>query len=60
MSSILIERRPTFSELKGLAKFCGVSKPTFYLHLKETEFRFNDRSQNLYQALLNFLSKAPL
>ena len=45
---------------RRLAKFCGVSRRTFYLHLKETEFRFNCRNQDLYQALLNFLRKDPL
>jgi transposase-like protein len=28
---------------RRLAKFNGVAKHTFYLHLKETEFRFNHR-----------------
>ena len=31
-----------------LVKFKGVPKHTFYLHLKETEFRFNHRKANLY------------
>jgi len=35
-----------------LVKFRGLSKNTFYLHLKECEFRFNYRSQNLYPLLL--------
>lgn len=35
-----------------LVKFRGLSKNTFYLHLKECEFRFNYRNQNLYQMLL--------
>jgi hypothetical protein len=39
-----------------LAKFRGLSKSTFYLHLKECEFRFNHRGQNLYKLLLK-LSK---
>ncbi|MFD1894620.1 IS1595 family transposase, partial [Ottowia beijingensis] len=33
---------------------------TFYLHLKETEFRFNHRNQNLYKALLSLLRNNPL
>ncbi len=45
---------------RRLARFCGVPKRTFYLHLKETEFRFNYRNDNLYKALLNFLRKDPL
>lgn len=32
---------------RRLAKFNGVSRRTFYLHLKETEFRFNHRRDNL-------------
>lgn len=35
-----------------LAKFRGMSKSTFYLHLKECEFRFNHRGKNLYKLLL--------
>ena len=35
-----------------LAKFRGMSKSTFYLHLKECEFRFNNRGQDLYKLLL--------
>jgi len=45
---------------RRLARFCGVPKHTFYLHLKETEFRFNLRNQDLYKVLLNFLRKEPL
>lgn len=35
-----------------LTKFRGLSKNTFYLHLKECEFRFNYRNENLYSLLL--------
>ncbi len=35
-----------------LVKFRGLSKNTFYLHLKECEFRFNYRQQDLYKVLL--------
>ena len=45
---------------RRLVKFNGVSQRTFYLHLKETEFRFNHRSQNLYKTLLSLLRKNPL
>ena len=45
---------------RRLARFCGVPKHTFYLHLKETEFRFNHRNQNLHKVLLNFFRKDPL
>lgn len=43
-----------------LAKFRGLSKSTFYLHLKECEFRFNHRNQNLYKLLLKIIKKRPL
>lgn len=45
---------------RRLIKFNGVSKETFYLHLKETEFRFNNRQNNLYKILLTMLRKLPL
>ncbi len=35
-----------------LAKFRGMSKKTFYLHIKECEFRYNCRNKNLYLILL--------
>lgn len=34
-----------------LVKFKGMSPSTFYLHLKECEFRFNHRDEDLYQLL---------
>ena len=43
-----------------LAKFHGVPNQTFYLHLKETEFRFNHKDQNLYRILLRILREDPL
>ncbi|MER0215994.1 MAG: IS1595 family transposase, partial [Nitrosomonas sp.] len=33
---------------------------TFYLHLKETEFRFNHRRDNLYHEILKLLRLNPL
>ncbi|MGQ0542758.1 MAG: IS1595 family transposase, partial [Blastocatellia bacterium] len=30
-------------------------KSTFYLHLKESEFRFNYRKENLYSILLKII-----
>jgi len=35
-----------------LSRFRGMSKNTFYLHLKECEFRFNYRNEKLYSLLL--------
>ena len=43
-----------------LIQFNGVAKHTFYLHLKETEFRFNHRHDDLYKVLLKMLRNAPL
>ncbi len=43
-----------------LAQFHGVNKCTFPLHLKETEFRFNHRNQDIYKMLLSILRKDPL
>ena len=45
---------------RRLAKFNGVPKRTFYLHLKETEFRFNNRGKQRYQRLLELLRENPL
>lgn len=49
----------------GLAKsrftrFRGTNKQTFYLHLKECEFRFNYRHEDLYSILLRLCRKNPL
>ena len=50
-----------WSYAKGrLAKFKGVAKHTFYLHLKETEFRFNHRHKNVYKTLLKMLREKSL
>ena len=45
---------------RRLVKFNGVSRETFFLHLKETEFCFNNRSKNLYKILLTMLRKKPI
>ncbi len=45
---------------RRLQKFNGVKKDTFNLHLKECEYRFNHRNENLYHALLTLLKKYPL
>jgi len=36
-----------------LLKYHGVSKSNFLLYLKELEFRYNNRHENLYHLLLN-------
>ena len=45
-----------------LAKFRGISKNNFILHLKETEFRYNTKiqNQNLYKKLLFLIRENPL
>ena len=43
-----------------LAKFMRMDKNTFYLHLKECEFRFNHRGCDLYKTLLGMVRKRPL
>ena len=43
-----------------LSKFRGVHKSTFYLHLKESEFRFNYRKHNLYYLILKIIRNYPL
>ena len=45
---------------RRLQKFHGISQNSFILHLKECEFRFNNRENNLYQILLNNFRKSPL
>ena len=42
---------------RRLQKFNGVSKENFSLHLKESEFRFNNRDKDIYKLLLNNLNK---
>lgn len=48
------------SAKRRLQKFNGVSKKTFYLHLKECEYRFNHRKKNLFRLLLKLLENNPL
>ncbi len=43
-----------------LVKFRGMDKSKFELHLKECEFRFNHREQNLYKILLSVFRNKPL
>lgn len=43
-----------------LARFRGIHKSTFYLHLKECEFRFNNRKKYLYFLLLKIIREKPL
>ena len=43
-----------------LAKFKGVPKHTFHLHLKETEWRYNHRLEDKYKTLLRYLRENPI
>ena len=43
-----------------LAKFWGMARSTFYLHLEECEFRFNYRHENLYHWILKICRNNPL
>ncbi len=45
---------------RRLAKFNGLSDKTFYLHLKESEFRFNNRFKDIYVIMLKQLREKPL
>ena len=38
----------------------GMQLTTFYLHLKECEFRFNYRKENIYPKLLSLIRNNPL
>ena len=43
-----------------LTRFKGLPKSTFYLHLKECEFRFNFKDENLYHLILKIVRNNPL
>lgn len=43
-----------------LSKFRGMQKSTFYLHLKECEFRFNHRHENLHKLILKLIKQEPI
>ena len=45
---------------RRLAKFHGINDSTFYLHLKECEFRFNYRDTDIYKMLLKMFRDNPL
>ena len=45
---------------RRLAKFNGLTNEKFILHLKESEFRFNHRKQDLYKILLKKIRENPL
>lgn len=43
-----------------LLKFRGMNKNTLYLHVKESEFRYNYRAEDINQLLLNIIYQYPL
>lgn len=43
-----------------LLKFNGISKSTLYFHIKECEFRYNHRSEDLYKLLLKIIRENPI
>jgi transposase len=43
-----------------LIKFRGLNSGTLYLHVKETEFRYNYRENDLFEMLMEILHKRPL
>lgn len=45
---------------RRMAKLNGIRKPLFVLHLKESEFRWNHRGENLNRVLLKLLRRHPL
>jgi transposase-like protein len=45
---------------RRMAKFNGLADEYFILHLKETEFRFNNRDKDLYKILLTNFRRNPL
>lgn len=54
-----IEAFWSFAKVR-LHKLKGIHKHMLYLHLKECEWRFNHRKENLYTVLLQLLRKSPL
>ncbi len=48
------------SAKRRLQKFNGLPPHTFYFHLKECEYRFNNRKKNLFRLLIQLLEKNPL
>ena len=42
---------------RRLAKFNGVLRQTFHLHLKECEFRFHHREENIFDRILTLREK---
>lgn len=43
-----------------LEKFKGIHSHTYFLHLKESEFRYNNDQDELYHLILKIVRKHPL
>jgi transposase len=43
-----------------LSKYRGIHKHKFYLHIKECEFRFNNRDKNLYLCAMKIIKNKPI
>ena len=62
VKTISIESSPAYAKLR-LSKFKGIKRQNFILHLKECEFRFNNRDKKgaeLYKILLKMIRENPL
>jgi len=57
-----IERIETFGHFLRLrlTKFKGLRREKFYFHLKESEYRYNNRDQDLNTLLLGMLGETPI
>lgn len=57
-----IERIESFGQFLRLrlSKFKGLRREKFYCHLKESEYRYNNRSSELYPLLLGMLGESPI
>lgn len=57
-----IERIETFGHFLRLrlTKFKGLRREKFYFHLKESEYRYNNREQDLNTLLLGMLGETPI
>lgn len=56
----MVSRASVSFAKRRLQKFNGVPARTLYLHLKESEYRFNNRDNNLARELLKLLERYPL
>ena len=57
-----IERIESFGHFLRLrlTKFKGLRRAKFYFHLKESEYRYNNREQDLNMLMLGMLGEAPI